>query len=716
MPNVRLPNGKIVRNVPEGTSREDLARKLRDNNVISQEEFQAMAPRAAIDEGLSAGERFMIGTGRGAMDVAEGAKQLGLEVGDFLGMVDPSKVKKFTQNAEQERQLYNKGDLGVMGTAGRVTGNIAATAVPGGAVMKGLSAIPKLGAAGRAIMAARGAKIAIAAGAGGAGGAMTFVPEGGSRLQNAALGSLVGMVGQKAVNALSRQIQKIPRGLSRLASANRRRKVAIESLRGKVPDNELQGIADDVADGLTPDQALRKADIERIGGIPTRGRVSGEPGDLAAEVRLGRAQENASGDVVALQEAQQANKRTILQNADQMVKRYASPDQAAPGVAGRRAASALSEAKDQTQKNVVTPAYNQAGEKLAQFGDDVSIQANQVANSVADEIDNLNDPGMAPVRGVLREFGILSKTDEGFAVNPQAQLNAKQAESLRRRLSKINGPNPGRVASKVQRALEADVKDTFGEDIFGAARRTAKDEFFDKYVNPARVNAVIQGDVAPEKITSQMKNWSADETSKFFQVLDEANPQVGQAMRASFMDDLMSRLRGHSLDVEGLPEITAATFSRGLNQVGDDKLNAVFGEGAAKAIKRFANSVKALTSVDRRAAGPNTANDLINKIQGAGFAMQTKFPILGSLLISASRAIGNANIDKQTQRQARRALNINLLKNEQVMQDILGQQVSVGGTMAAGQQGAQTGEDAKQAGQRLLRGMTAFGESPRPTP
>jgi len=126
------------------------------------------------EEGL--GERMLIGAGRGFTDVGEGIKQLGLQAGEKVGLVDPSTVADFNQRAAQERQLFGQSPVGrtIGSKVGRFGGNVLpAFAIPG--------------AAGGLL-----ARVAGEAAIGGDIGATQFVPEGESRLSNIATGAATG--------------------------------------------------------------------------------------------------------------------------------------------------------------------------------------------------------------------------------------------------------------------------------------------------------------------------------------------------------------------------------------------------------------------------------------------------------------------------------------------------------------------------------------------
>lgn len=152
--------------------------------------YQAQAPRYADPdggysptEGMGTGERLAVGAGRGALDVFQGIKQLGLEGAAALGLIDPQKWRDYTAAKTEEAALYDRG-LGKEGgaaTVGRVAGNIAALPVPA------------VGAGGIA------ARLGGAALTGAAQAGAQFVPTGGNRSENALQGAVLGAVGQGVI-------------------------------------------------------------------------------------------------------------------------------------------------------------------------------------------------------------------------------------------------------------------------------------------------------------------------------------------------------------------------------------------------------------------------------------------------------------------------------------------------------------------------------------
>jgi hypothetical protein len=119
------------------------------------------------------------GVGRGFVDTGEGLKQLGLQAGEALGLVDQGTADAFTKEADAERKAYEASPLGQ--TTGAKIGRFASNTAPWLAAPTGAA----LGILGR---------LGVGAATGMGMGATAFVPEDGSRAVNTAAGGLLGSI------------------------------------------------------------------------------------------------------------------------------------------------------------------------------------------------------------------------------------------------------------------------------------------------------------------------------------------------------------------------------------------------------------------------------------------------------------------------------------------------------------------------------------------
>lgn len=159
----------------------------------------AQTPGFDPTEGNSFLENVAIGGGKALTDIYRGGKQI-------LGVGDQAQLQR---EVDEAKRLDAPIMLTGGGIVGNLAGNIAATAVPGGLVAKGALAIPRLGAALEALLAARPVASAIGAGAGtgAAAGALEPVATGDSRVSNAAIGAGLGAAGGALPGVLSRVVK-----------------------------------------------------------------------------------------------------------------------------------------------------------------------------------------------------------------------------------------------------------------------------------------------------------------------------------------------------------------------------------------------------------------------------------------------------------------------------------------------------------------------------
>lgn len=193
---VRLPDGTVIRGVPDGMSRADLTAKLARNgyDVSRLATKQDAAPNPT--EGMSTFDTAAAGLGKGVVDVGRGLKQrldeaaAGLEsmipgaeaVSRFFGGKTAAGIRDQGQAAIAESKRLDKP---LMEKPSAVFGNMAGTALAG------------------ALAAPLGP-----VGAGAAMGFATPTTDGaGEVLGNMALGAGAGYVGDKAIKGVSRMLK-----------------------------------------------------------------------------------------------------------------------------------------------------------------------------------------------------------------------------------------------------------------------------------------------------------------------------------------------------------------------------------------------------------------------------------------------------------------------------------------------------------------------------
>lgn len=214
---VTLPDGTVVQNVPEGTTKSQLVAKLKAaGHDTSWAPDHVNSPNVAPENradyqydptsGMSWADKFFAGAGKAAVDMGRGIRQLGAEAGQLVGL---------NTNADQYRQQQdeiNQQDAPLMQTGAGIVGNIAgniATTYAGGSLLRGAGALAGAGRVGQALTTA-GNVIASpntvrgAATAGAVMGGIQPVGTEDSRTLNTALGAGTGAASQAVGNVLGR--------------------------------------------------------------------------------------------------------------------------------------------------------------------------------------------------------------------------------------------------------------------------------------------------------------------------------------------------------------------------------------------------------------------------------------------------------------------------------------------------------------------------------
>lgn len=700
MPNVRMPDGVTIKNVPEGMTKKELLRRY---SKMKSGDPNPVRRKPAIDPSTTFG-KSVIGLGSGLTRFGQSAAQLAIQGAEAIGLADEGAGKQYTESVDQERAFYEETPV-AKSTAGQVSqflGEMAPTLVAGGGVAGGVTKLATVGRLGNAVntamtganktgMAARA--ITNAAG-GAAGGASVFVPEGESRAKNAAVGASMAVVLAPAISAITRRISNIRGVRSAKKAAAKRAEIARQELAGTMPDQDITRIADDIADGLTPEQAMRKYDIETMGATPTAGRVSGNVDDLFFEQEQIRSPTRVPGIERNISDIDQQNRQVFTDQIDGRVHRMTGGADAEH--VGDTALQSLSEAKKAAQE-VTTGAYNEAGERLNQLGgggtgssiilpDSATskaapvIRPSKLMETLSDEADFLDTPDLIPVMSALRRTGLLD-TDEIASMafgtarrGPNNVLTPKRAESIRKTLSTLTQskkPDTRRVATKLLKSLENDVVRDVGEDIFAAARQTSHELVQEPFNNNVLVSELLNGTINPESVHRKLMqpSTSIKNVKSFFRTVEDISIDSANQIKGLALKEIFQSVRG-ARDAQGVPFMNPQSLNKKIEQIGEPKLRAIFGEDGLNDIRQVNRMAHLLFNVDRRVANPGTASALSRRIEAMSSAagkIAEKFPMGGQLFMGILRASKNANLNKGVERRIRRAMNLEILKREQLL-------------------------------------------------
>ncbi len=248
---VRMPDGTIIRNVSEGTTKAQLQAKLtrlHEQRGIRQAAIRTrqkkpetgIGPIDWVNRNAPAVGDFMSGIGASTREMVLGAKDL------------------FTDLSEPEKAELIRADTvrGGAATAGRMAADVAMLAAPGGAVARGAKYAPKI--LTRTLGGQRGLTAAgdVAASAG-----MEYIRapgEGESRTRNAAQGALGAAVGGAAAGAVG----KYARGIRRSPQAQQLLQDNVPLTPGQAASGRMAPAAEQVL-ATTPGAARQVARLQQ---------------------------------------------------------------------------------------------------------------------------------------------------------------------------------------------------------------------------------------------------------------------------------------------------------------------------------------------------------------------------------------------------------------------------------------------------------------------
>jgi hypothetical protein len=263
-----LPDGTIIKNVPEGTTKAQLLQKLQANGMNFSSASAPASPAYDPTEGMSGTEKFLAGVGKAMTDVGRGVRQY---LPDSMGGMSNAEI---AMARKLDAPLMKTG----AGTAGNVAGNLAMAVptafIPGAATIPGGAAIGALS------------------------GALQPGVDAAERAKNVAIGGIAGA----AVPALVRGYQVAKSFVEPLYEGGRNQII------GRTI-NEATG-----GQGAAVANQLRSANQIVPGSLPTAAEAAQNPG-LAALQRTATATDPVAMNQLAARQAAQNDARiAVLRN------------------------------------------------------------------------------------------------------------------------------------------------------------------------------------------------------------------------------------------------------------------------------------------------------------------------------------------------------------------------------------------------------------------
>lgn len=675
---VRLPDGTIIKNVPDGTTKADLVAKLQGNGMAVPSEWLQAAPQPqpvqetgrAINRGLSDIPRQLGLTARYALEGPAQAAQVFTEpiaglmrmggiatkpLGEVAaGLADSIGLPK--PETAQERVVGDAtrlvaGSGGLIGSAGQIA------KLPGmaGTVGAGLAANPVQ-------------QLSSAAGAGVMGGLSR--EGGGTELQQAGsalIGGVVGGMVPGAANAALTAGRKLlnagmtPQAMDIQISGALQRAGMDYS---QVPERARQAMRAEMASALKagreldPEAVRRLAEFRTLGVTPTRGMVTQDPVQITREMNLAKIGANsADGELQGLARVQNQNNARLIQVMNEQGASRGNAAQAGDAltsaVIGRREGlrSAEQAAWDAAK---ASPGYRAP----------VSAQPLSAINAA------LGDEGLMPFMNptISRYMEAFQTGQQPFT--PQAYRNLQSM--LSREVAK--GGNEGAAAGLAQRILRdadlrpagfADTNNTLVTQGVAAGMRAADGAADDAIsaVNRARqatrqayayeessplVRSVLSGGASsdPERIaTRYIIGGTANEARD---VLAQLGPQGSQVVKDALIANLKEKALSGSADEVG--KFSQSAFNRALNKIGDRKLSLLFTEEELGRL-RMTGRVASYAQNQPVGSAVNSSNSG-SLVVGQALDMLRNVPILGP---NIAQPLQNLNVSIQ-QRAAQNVL------------------------------------------------------------
>lgn len=602
---VRLPDGTIIKNVPDGTTKADLVAKLQGNGMAVPSEWLQAAPPAqpvqeagqSLNRGLSDIPRQIGLTARYALEGPAQAAQIVTEPIAGLMRLGGIKTKPLGEVASgfadaiglpkpesgQERVVGDATRL-LAGTGGMLGASRAMAQLPGmaGTVGAGMAANPT-------------AQLTSATGAGTLGGISR--EGGGNELQQAGAALIGGVAGGMMPGAANAAVNAGKRAFNRLTP--QQMDVQINSVLqragmdySQVPERARQSLRTQMQDALRAGQELdpaavrRLAEFQTIGATPTRGMVTQDPVRITQEMNLAKMGANsADGQLQGLARVQNQNNTRLID-----VMNEAGAGRGDPLAAGERVAATV----------LGRQADLRGAEKAAWDAARSSPGYKQPISSkvISDINQTLGDEGLMPfMNPTISRYMEAFQTGQPFTPQDYRNLQSMLSREV------FKGGNEGAAAKAAARVLaSADVLPItnprgidFGNSVIAgdmAQRLRAMDaapEAAISAVNQARgaTRAAYAYEDSNTLVRSVLSESGASDPTRIAQkfivggtpreaqmLAQEVGPQGIPVIRDALLAHLKDKALSGASDEIG--KFSQSAFNKALNQIGDRKLALFF--------------------------------------------------------------------------------------------------------------------------------------------
>lgn len=604
---VKLPNGKVIRGVPEGTPKEQIQAKAIASGLATEQDF-APAPTDFSDtktatQQLAAEtnplEAALISTGRGINTVGSAVERL--TGWDIPGIeMEDETVKRAMNDLGEEHPIST--------TVGEVVGETLPF-LPAG-----------LGAGAFKTM---GGRVAGAAGVGALEGAASNYGKGedlGKTLAGAGVGGTVAGAMEAVMPGVGRGVSKIYR---RIANRSPQMVLSREGMEAAMRDMGLgpEDFSDDaiamldaLPENADPVQALRAVKFREMGLEPTRAQVTRNASDFQTQQeavktsgRIREALERQEGQIARMfDDYGRATGGEVAQEGNSVVDTVINRQTLLDERIGELYRAARESAPD--AQNV----------KLSNFVNTLRDAAPQ---------NELTGGLVKAIRGDLQQRGVIGK---GF--KRQGVIDVSTAEDIRKTMSQFyNSTNDfGRIKIReLKEALDSDVFRSAGDDVFAEARAAKAD--FERGMRRAKVSKFdsrkqnIVRDVIENKIdadnlmseTALKKKWRAEDIAQLrdFTIGDGEGAKAWNDYRAEVLQFIKDDAFTGPVDEQGYQAISRAGLERALKKIGTPKLKEIFNPDELKFLRDLKQITELREPVRGTAQGRGPSAQAISKLE-----------------------------------------------------------------------------------------------------
>ena len=671
---VRLPDGTIIQNVPDGTTKADLVAKLQGNGMAVPSEWLQAAPAAqpvkdagqSINRGISDIPRQIGLTARYALEGPAQAAQIFTEPVAGLMRAAGIKTKPLGEIASgfadtvglpkpetsQERVVGDATRL-LAGTGGMLGASRAVAQLPG-----------MLGTVGTGMAANPTAQLTGAVGAGTMGGLSR--EGGGNEMQQAGAALIGGVAGgmvpgaaNAAVNAGKRLFNQLTPQQMDVQISNVLQRAGMDY--SQVPERARQSLRTQMQDALRAGQELdpaavrRLAEFQTIGATPTRGMVTQDPVRITQEMNLAKMGANsADGGLQGLARVQNQNNARLID-----VMNESGANRGDPFRAGQQAIGAI-QGRDADMASRVTSLYQQARDTSGRAAD---LDRVAFSTRVSELLDDAMVGGALPkdVESMVNWIANNAKP-QGMHGSIPMPFNVDIAEQLKTRIATLqrntsdgsarhalglvrqaldetplmSAPtvNPGNLPS-VPGTVPPSPMQLGQESInaFNQARDAARQRFgWQESARP--IEAALNG-AQPDKFVENfvIRGSVADASAV-------ARNAPTEEVKNAILAHLKEKSLGGAADEVG--KFSQSAYNKALNQIGDRKLALFFTPEEVNQLRTVGRVASYMQNQPVGSAVNNSNSGAL--LLGKGLDVLNSIPVIGPL---AGPALQNINITMQ---------------------------------------------------------------------